>query len=94
MCEEMVKLRKELDARGIKWEDASTTPKSDPELRLDRTHFRYKGKSYSVINGYGSYGGYMQSTSDNRGLLELMVDHNEPKGWLTSDAVLEIMGLS
>lgn len=97
MCEEMVKLRKELDARSIEWKDASDKL---PEyvnvmLSIDRTHFNYKGKFYSVINGFGTYGGKESIESRNEGLLEVMIDHdNDPKGWLTAEDILQLIGVT
>lgn len=63
MCEEMIKLRKELDVLGIKWKDESQIMKVNyKDLTMYRTKFdtynRDTQKSYewSVIFGYGSYG--------------------------------------
>lgn len=53
ICKEMIKLRKYLDDKGIKWVDAST----DDNLWICRTHFELNGFRWSVINGYGTYGG-------------------------------------
>lgn len=88
MVEEMLKLRKFLDEKKIPWEDASE--EMSDIVKIDRTHFDYKGYAISVINGFGTYGGYSGANfpaddeKDNLGLLEVMVGGNEPKGWLTA----------
>ena len=106
ICEEMVKLREELDKRNIAWVDKSdiyskeriemlkskgfTEEQSD--LTMYRTHFTYKDHFYSVIFGYGSYGGTNPITSEVSGdKLELMIDDNNPQGWLTAEDVLNII---
>lgn len=106
ICEEMVKLREGLDKRNIAWIDKSDITTEErikyfisqgiSELFADatmyRTHFEHKGKKYSVIFGYGSYGGINAiNPSQNNGLLELMIDENTPKGWLTAEDVLNIV---
>ena len=62
-----------------------------------RTHFEYKGIKFSVINGFGTYGGWYGAnpgmTEDkNMGLLELMIEDNEPVGWLKAENIMEILG--
>ena len=47
----------------------------------------------SVINGFGSYGGYDPMRKSNQGLLELMPDldnMSEPIGHLTAEEVIDI----
>lgn len=89
MTEEMIKLRSILDDEGIEWWD-----KSEPEtssLLMYRTKFHCYGYDWSVIHGYGSYGGYT-SQEEDEGLLELMsraVNGGEPVGWLTAEKVME-----
>jgi len=95
VCDEMKKFRKILDDNNIAWQDKSVTYLSD-ELRREivmyicRTHFEYKQKFWSVINGFGTYGGYFGLNNDcldgtdNVGLLEIMGD-DDPIGWLTAD---------
>lgn len=39
-----------------------------------------------MINGLGSYGGYIWGY-ENQGLLECMIDNHEPEGWLTAEDV-------
>lgn len=88
MTKEMEKLRELLDAEHITWNDASREGEMCP---MCRTHFRYRGYKWSVIHGYGSYGGYSIITADE-GLLELMseaVNGGDPVGWLTANQVME-----
>lgn len=108
MCEEMKKLRSELDRRGIEWKDVSSIM---PEFAIDemvskgvdrqiadssifRTHFEYNGYDFSVIYGYGTYGGIEPFTGIDRGLLECMtekVNGGEPVGHLTAAEVIAIV---
>ena len=84
MTEEMEKLRRLLDQHSILWEDKS-------DSQITRTHFEYRGYHWSVVHGFGSYGGYSFVTNDE-GLLELMsdaVNGGEPVGWLTADEVMK-----
>ena len=87
ICEEMSKLRQYLDDKGIEWVDAS----SNDSLWICRTHFELNGLRWSVVNGYGTYGGIRIFDENNQGLLELMtnsVNNGEPIGWLTADNVI------
>ena len=80
---EMKKLRALLDAENIEWED-----KSDYGIYpICRTHFSYNGQRWSVIHGYGTYGGY-SSFSTDRGLLEAYNFNDEPIGYLTAEEVM------
>lgn len=108
MCNEMIKLRKELDRMGVKWKDVSSIT---PETLIDemvskgidrlyadttmfRTHFEYGGYKYSVIYGFGSYGGKDVFTGHDSGLLECMtekVNGGEPVGHLTAEEVIQII---
>lgn len=54
-CPEMKKLRKKLDKEKIKWRDDSDN--ISEMFWMCRTKFEYKGHSFSVIHGIGSYGG-------------------------------------
>lgn len=104
ICDEMIKFREGLDKRGIKWIDKSDITTEErikyfisqgiSELFADatmyRTHFEHKGKKYSVIYGYGSYGG-INAIGQNNYLLEMMIDNNDPKGWLTADDIFKIL---
>lgn len=110
ICEEMTKLRQSLTNRGIKWIDKSVIKTADElqkligimpdvdanylDTSMYRTHFDYKGTRWSVINGYGSYGGYDPIDGINEGLLELLIGDaagNEPIGNLKADDVLNYM---
>ena len=107
MCDEMRKLRQKLTERSIEWTDESSLnsdadiekkrrvlpdiPESYLDTSMFRTRFIFKGKNWSVINGYGSYGGYDPFKSENEGLLELMIDENDPTGWLTAEQVIEMI---
>lgn len=87
MTHEMKLLREMLDAEHIEWHDAS----SEGMLTIHRTHFDHRGYKWSVIHGFGTYGGpsYLY---DDKGLLELMsdaVDNGEPIGFLTAQEVME-----
>ena len=91
IVEEMKKLREYLDDHKIQWEDDSS------ELGcfwMCRTHFTVRKNFWSVINGYGSYGGFDTFSPKNKGLLELMtneVNGGEPVGYLTADEVIRYM---
>lgn len=95
MCEEMIKLRQMLDDRGIKWKDVSEVyPQS--KFYINRTHFTFDEIYYSVINGYGTYGGYDSFDHVNKGLLEIKgegVNNGDPLGWLTAEEVLKEVGV-
>lgn len=89
MVAEMKKLRELLDAEGIEWKD-----RSNGERDIDRTHFWFRKYHWSVVNGYGSYGGYIGSSSRNEGLLEMMsgaVNGGDPIGWLTAEEVMKFV---
>ena len=87
MTKEMRELRKMLDAEGIDWHD-----KSEFGLcPIWRTHFEHRGYHWSVIHGYGTYGGFTSIDAD-KGLLEVMSDainNGEPVGWLTAERVMQ-----
>lgn len=108
ICDEMKKLRKMLDEEGIKWKDCSgITPDEVIEKNIDagidkyhadatiyRTHFESNGYKYSVIYGYGTYGGYDPFNGDDPGLLECMtakINGGEPQGFLTAEDVMKII---
>ena len=87
MVGEMIKFRNLLDQHNIRWID-----KSD-EI-IDRTHLNYRNYHFSVVNGLGTYGGYMIYESKNRGLLELMsnaINEGEPVGQLTAEEAFKIV---
>jgi hypothetical protein len=92
IVEEMQKLREWLDQNGIEWEDESD--ENFCYLWIVRTHFTYKDHHVSVVNGYGTYGGFNSFETDNEGLLEMMIgeidenSENDPIGYLTADQVI------
>ena len=104
LCEEMKKLRAYLDDHDVSWEDTSSI-KSDEEIErllslsipeaysdtsIYRTQFEYEGTTYSVINGYGTYGGYRPSTQKNDGMLEVLDWSTEKvSGGYTADEVIQ-----
>ena len=88
MTHEMKLFREMLDAENIEWHDASS---QSFELPMDRTHFEHRGYQWSVIHGYGSYGG-PSFLYDGEGLLELMsnaVNKGAPIGWLTAKEAMQ-----
>lgn len=95
ICDEMKKLRGELDKRGIVWEDVSKEydfPFMD--LWICRTHFDYGKDHVSVINGHGTYGGFFDNEKENEGRLEMMagfVNGGDPVGHLMADEVMKIL---
>ena len=90
-CEEMKLFRKALDKKNIAWEDKSE--ELSEEMWFCRTHFEYNGNLVSVINGFGTYGGWAgaNGTDVNRGLLEVMIENNEPVGWLTAESAIHLI---
>ena len=89
MCKEMTKLREALTANDIIWTDAS----DEGLLPITRTHFEYKDYKWSVIHGFGTYGGWSHLEPD-AGLLEIMsnaVDDGNPMGWLTAEEVMDLV---
>ena len=87
MPEEMTKLRELLDQQDIEWRDDSFDRKGGfpfLDLSIYRTKFRYNGCAYSVICGYGTYGGEV-------GLLELRIGDCDPVGNMTAEEVMEII---
>ena len=88
MTHEMKLFREMLDAENIEWHDASS---QSFELPMDRTHFEHRGYHWSVIHGFGSYGG-PSFIQDDKGLLELMsdaVNKGDPIGWLTAKEAMQ-----
>lgn len=105
MCEEMKKLRQLLDERGIEWTDASSiTPdaviqkcikcgisKYTADCTIYRTHFDAGGHLFSVIYGYGTYGGYDSFDGSDPELLECMINNEDPTGYMTAEDVLDVV---
>lgn len=107
ICNEMIKLRRLLDENNIIWCDKSTivsekkinemmliTPNVEAryfDTSMYRTHFVHNGINYSVINGYGSYGGYNLTTGENEGFLEMLSNDEEVVGYLTADKVMSLV---
>lgn len=87
VCEEMKKLRKMLDDRGIEWQDTSRPG----DIWVCQTRVDIGRKHYSIINGVGSYGGFSMLSGKNYGLLEVwdFTRENEPIGSLTAEQVLQ-----
>ena len=97
ICEEMNKLRTALDKMGVEWVNASEEwgiGERDTFIRdfyICRTHFDYNNKHYSVINGYGSFGGYDMFSYDNKGFLEIRFPNGEVEGYLTAADIIKII---
>lgn len=89
ICEEMNKLRTALDKMGVEWVDASEDWAKN--FYICRTHFSYNNKSYSAVNGYGSFGGYDMFTNDNSGFLEIRFPNGEVEGYLTAADIIKII---
>lgn len=88
MCEEMVKLREWLDDHEIHYEDDSDC--LSQVYYIHRTKFFVNDNEFSVINGYGTYGGISAFNSVNAGLLECWVNcKGEPEGFLTAEDVIQ-----
>lgn len=88
MTHEMKLFREMLDIENIEWHDASS---QSFELPMDRTHFEHRGYFWSVVHGFGSYGG-PSFLYDDKGLLELMsdaVNEGEPIGFLTAEEAMQ-----
>ena len=108
---EMVKFRKGLDERNIPWTDDSFVmpltrlarmmevmpdmPRHLLDTTMYRTHFTRNGDDYSVIFGFGSYGGISPSGPGfDNDLLELMRNEEDPIGYLTAEQALEYIDRS
>lgn len=89
VVENMQKLRDWLDEKNIIWVDASD--QSESLFWICRTHFAINGNRYSVVNGFGTYGGISLMHEENRGLLEFYDFNDEPKGYLTAEEVIDII---
>lgn len=90
-CYELNKLKSYLDSHKIKY-----VIKSDPEMthyRIERIHFNINDYLWSVIHGYGTYGGFDPFTGDDKGLLELYTTQIQPDpfGMLTCTEIIELI---
>lgn len=110
MCDEMKKLRKYLNDNKIKWRDISSITTQDEfncavaygidpqfaDVTIYRTHFSLYDYNWSVISGYGSYGGFSPLNGKDGGLLECMTDcinGGEPVGCLSAADVIKMIKL-
>ncbi len=97
VCDEMKKLRDGLNERKIPWHDASDKGMigdKPSNIWICRTHLSIKGIKYSVINGYGTYGGIAFIGQRNKGLLEAWssaINNGEVTGYLTAEEILKII---
>ena len=99
ICKEMQKLRDWLDENNIPWMDQSEDYHIDlgdlGKMWMCRTKFEIGGVLCSVINGYGSYGGFNSFEKDNQGLLEIWADQKindgSPEGYLTADEIIKMV---
>ena len=91
VCDEMKKLREMLDKKGIKWMDYSDELIEEKGYFMCRTRFLFNDKYWSVINGFGSYGGVDFETGINDGLLEVYSVGMETIGFLTAKEVMAII---
>lgn len=89
ICDEMKKFRELLNQNKIEYVDYSEA--LDTERYICRTHPKNHDR-WSVINGFGTYGGYFFDEK-NEGLLEAMVDDkvigqlNAEKAYMLVEAI-------
>lgn len=92
ICPEMLKLRDMLDEINIDWtDDSDTLTLNNNECRFYRTKFYNNSDRYSVIYGFGTYGGWNCFSEKDPKLLELMINGEEPTGWHTAEDIIKIM---
>lgn len=91
VCEEMQKLRDWLDQNSIQWLDVSDDFADG--FWICRTHFYIDEYKVSVINGSGTYGGFIfGKEQSNAGLLEVWADRSgEPVGYLTAEDAIQLL---
>lgn len=103
ICKEMLKLRSWLNEKDIRWFDRSSITSQEyidlmamfeiepqyADTTIHRTHFEFREHHISVINGYGTYGGFEPLENKNYGALEMMIDDREPIGWLSAENVIQ-----
>lgn len=89
---EMQKFRDMLDERGIPWIDVSDDESKGDYLTC-RTHLAFgeKGWNWSIINGYGTYGGWNRIHPENIGLLEAWDFVHELIGFLTAEQAFNLI---
>ena len=94
MKTEMEKFRSLLDEAGIEWwDDSEMDHFAGPDTYMERTKFEYRGSDWSVIHGFGSYGGYDRISKD-KGLLELLssaAGDGSPIGYLTARQAMKLV---
>lgn len=91
VCEEMQVLRDWLTKNNITWYDVSSNPQGIDDCWICRTHFWLNGNKWSVVHGFGTYGGF-SSIDKDFSLLELMatpINDGDPVGYLTGKQVIE-----
>ena len=93
-CEEMAKLVEMLKSYGI---GCNTNLECFENYYKFITTFYWqfeknKQTPVSVINGYGTYGGYSSVRPTNAGLLEMRIGESEPIGSLTANEVIKYLG--
>ncbi len=95
ICEEMKKLRAELERLFVSYTDASEEWLTFDEIHnmavdswICRTHFEVQGKKYSVVNGFGTLGGYKRGNL-NEGLLEIMYPNGISEGYMTYKEIIQ-----
>lgn len=87
VCEQMSKLRQMLNEKGVHWEDHS---QESENFWICRTRFKHKGVEVSVINGFGTYGGFNIVNPNNMGLLEMWIQsESNPEGFLSAKQIME-----
>jgi len=89
---EMVRLRSDLDMLGIEWKDQSSVIPEDHWIC--RTWFWINHNKWSVIHGYGTYGGYSYWLDRDDMRLELTTstqNGGEPIGYLTAKEIIELV---
>lgn len=83
MVAEMHKFRKRLSEKEVGWWDES-------ENGIDCTKLVHNGVLWSVVNGFGTYGGCRRD-KPNEGLLEIFDGTDDEMGWLTADDAIQII---
>lgn len=92
-CVELENLKKILDDKKIEWFDMSEYNSiDDVDLSIERIHIFQKNIHFSIVNGFGTYGGYRTFDNKNLGLLELYgTGIDDPIGFLTAEEAFEKM---